>query len=153
ESEMDEKERVYGERYPIDEDFLAALVDMPPASGVALGFDRLVVLSTGARTIDDVLWIPTQPDSVNSPMPAVDIACLCRLPVDFYAGRPLCDLIRSSGLTTSPESLTREAVLEELRREPALIDEWQQWSEDIHRDGWLFAKSGGRYRVYRQSLE
>jgi lysyl-tRNA synthetase class 2 len=57
-TEMDEMERVYGERYPIDEDFLSALAHMPPASGVALGFDRLVMLATGARTIDDVLWTP-----------------------------------------------------------------------------------------------
>ena len=48
EAEMAEKERVYGERYPIDEDFLAALAIMPQASGVALGFDRLVMLATGA---------------------------------------------------------------------------------------------------------
>lgn len=58
EAEMNEKQRVYGERYPIDEDFLAALAHMPPASGVALGFDRLVMLATGARKIDDVLWTP-----------------------------------------------------------------------------------------------
>ncbi len=58
EAEMDEKQRVYGERYPIDEDFLAALAQMPPASGVALGFDRLVLLATGARKINDVLWTP-----------------------------------------------------------------------------------------------
>ena len=58
EAEMDEKSRVYGERYPIDEDFLASLAIMPPASGVALGFDRLVMLATGARCIDDVLWTP-----------------------------------------------------------------------------------------------
>jgi lysyl-tRNA synthetase class 2 len=57
-SEMDEKQRVYGERYPLDEDFLAALAHMPPASGVALGFDRLVMLATGAPRIDDVLWTP-----------------------------------------------------------------------------------------------
>ncbi|NBE08953.1 EF-P lysine aminoacylase EpmA [Paragemmobacter ruber] len=56
--EMDEKERIYGERYPIDEDFLAALAHMPPASGIALGFDRLVMLATGAPRIDDVLWAP-----------------------------------------------------------------------------------------------
>jgi lysyl-tRNA synthetase class 2 len=56
--EMDEKQRVYGERYPLDEDFLAALAHMPPASGVALGFDRLVMLATGARKLDDVLWTP-----------------------------------------------------------------------------------------------
>jgi elongation factor P--(R)-beta-lysine ligase len=55
---MDEKEKRYGQRWPIDEDFLAALAHMPPASGVALGFDRLVMLSTGARHINDVLWTP-----------------------------------------------------------------------------------------------
>jgi len=58
EAEMDEKSRVYGERYPLDEDFLAALALMPDASGVALGFDRLVMLATGARHIDDVIWTP-----------------------------------------------------------------------------------------------
>ena len=56
--EMDEKERVHGMRYPLDEDFLAALAGMPPASGIALGFDRLVMLATGAPRIDDVLWMP-----------------------------------------------------------------------------------------------
>lgn len=58
EIEMDVKARRYGERYPIDEDFLAALAHMPEASGVALGFDRLVMLAAGARRIDDVLWTP-----------------------------------------------------------------------------------------------
>lgn len=57
-AEMDEKERVYGERYPIDEDFLAALRAMPAASGCALGFDRLVMLAAGATHIDQVLWTP-----------------------------------------------------------------------------------------------
>ena len=57
-AEMDEKERVYGERYPLDEDFLAALARMPEASGIALGFDRLVLLATGAPRIDDVIWAP-----------------------------------------------------------------------------------------------
>jgi elongation factor P--(R)-beta-lysine ligase len=58
EAEMSEKARVYGERYPIDEDFLAALAQMPAASGSALGFDRLVMLATGAATVDHVLWTP-----------------------------------------------------------------------------------------------
>lgn len=58
ESDMDDKQRLYGERYPIDEDFLAALAHMPPASGCALGFDRLVMLATGAARIEDVLWAP-----------------------------------------------------------------------------------------------
>jgi lysyl-tRNA synthetase class 2 len=57
-AEMDEKFRVYGERYPIDEEFLAALIAMPPASGAALGFDRLAMLATGADRIEQVLWTP-----------------------------------------------------------------------------------------------
>ena len=61
EAEMVEKMRVYGERYPLDEDFLAALASMPPASGGALGFDRLVMLATGADRIDQVQWTPLQP--------------------------------------------------------------------------------------------
>jgi elongation factor P--(R)-beta-lysine ligase len=55
---MDEKQRRYGERYPLDEDFLAAVAAMPPASGVALGFDRLVMLASGAAKIDQVVWTP-----------------------------------------------------------------------------------------------
>ena len=58
EAEMDEKARVYGERYPLDESFLAALAMMPEASGIALGFDRLVMLATGAPRIDDVIGAP-----------------------------------------------------------------------------------------------
>jgi lysyl-tRNA synthetase class 2 len=58
EEEMAEKERRYGERYPLDADFLAALAGMPEASGVALGLDRLVMLATGASRIDQVLWTP-----------------------------------------------------------------------------------------------
>jgi lysyl-tRNA synthetase class 2 len=64
ESEMEEKARAYGERYPLDEDFLAALSHMPEASGVALGFDRLVMLALGAPRIDDVIWTPL-PDDVR----------------------------------------------------------------------------------------
>jgi elongation factor P--(R)-beta-lysine ligase len=56
--EMDEKARIYGERYPLDEDFLAALDHMPAASGIAMGFDRVVMLATGAPRIDDVMWVP-----------------------------------------------------------------------------------------------
>ena len=58
EREMAEKERLYGERYPIDEDFLAALAAMPQACGIALGLDRLVMLATGASRIEQVLWNP-----------------------------------------------------------------------------------------------
>ena len=56
--EMAEKARIYGETYPLDEDFLEALAEMPDASGAALGFDRLVMLATGASRIDQVLWAP-----------------------------------------------------------------------------------------------
>jgi elongation factor P--(R)-beta-lysine ligase len=55
---MDEKQRRYGERYPLDEDFLAAVSCMPQASGVALGFDRLVMLAGGATAVDQVVWTP-----------------------------------------------------------------------------------------------
>jgi elongation factor P--(R)-beta-lysine ligase len=58
EAEMTRKQRLYGERYPIDEDFLAALALMPPACGCALGIDRLVMLATGASRIDQVIWTP-----------------------------------------------------------------------------------------------
>jgi lysyl-tRNA synthetase class 2 len=58
ETAMAEKQRVHGERYPVDEDFLLALGQMPPASGIALGFDRLVMLATGAQRIEQVIWTP-----------------------------------------------------------------------------------------------
>jgi len=58
EAAMVEKERIHGERYPVDEDFFAALAKMPPASGIALGLDRLVMLATGAQRIDQVIWTP-----------------------------------------------------------------------------------------------
>ena len=55
---MAEKQRIHGECYPIDEDFLTALAQMPQASGIALGFDRLVMLATGASDIAQVIWMP-----------------------------------------------------------------------------------------------
>ncbi len=58
EAEMAERLRIYGESYPIDPDFLAALETMPQACGIALGFDRLVMLATGASHIEEVIWTP-----------------------------------------------------------------------------------------------
>jgi lysyl-tRNA synthetase class 2 len=52
------KIKLYREHYPIDDDFLSALSHMPECSGIALGFDRLVMLSTHAEAIDDVIWLP-----------------------------------------------------------------------------------------------
>jgi lysyl-tRNA synthetase class 2 len=58
-ADMEFKAERYGERYPIDEDFLAALEHgLPPCAGIALGVDRLVMLATGAAKIEDVLWAP-----------------------------------------------------------------------------------------------
>jgi lysyl-tRNA synthetase class 2 len=60
---MDEKQRRYGERYPLDEDLLAAMAQMPEASGIALGFDRLVMLASGAVRLDQVVWTPPDADA------------------------------------------------------------------------------------------
>ena len=49
---------LYGPPPPIDEDFLSALAEMPPAAGMALGLDRLIMLLTGADHIRDVMWAP-----------------------------------------------------------------------------------------------
>jgi lysyl-tRNA synthetase class 2 len=47
------------EGWEVDEDFLAALNHgMPAGSGIALGFDRLAMLASGARDIAQVLWLP-----------------------------------------------------------------------------------------------
>jgi lysyl-tRNA synthetase class 2 len=58
-ADQERKRALYGETYPIDEDFLAALeAGLPECAGIALGFDRLVMLATGAARIEDVLWAP-----------------------------------------------------------------------------------------------
>jgi lysyl-tRNA synthetase class 2 len=59
--DMAERERQHGPEsaWPVDEDFLAALEHgMPPTSGIALGFDRLAMLVSGAKRIGDVQWLP-----------------------------------------------------------------------------------------------
>ncbi len=57
-ADMDLKEQIYGERYPLDEELLDALTKMPDASGVALGLDRVIMLATGATSIAQVQWVP-----------------------------------------------------------------------------------------------
>lgn len=56
-AEMDIKEQLYGERYPIDKDFIKALeCGLPESGGVAMGIDRFAMLATGAEDIEQVLW-------------------------------------------------------------------------------------------------
>lgn len=60
-ADMDQKEELYGVRWPVDGDFLAALDHgLPDCSGIALGFDRLAMLASGASRIEDVLWLPVR---------------------------------------------------------------------------------------------
>jgi lysyl-tRNA synthetase class 2 len=60
-ADMDLKEELYGVRWPVDDDFLAALDHgLPDCSGIALGFDRLVMLAGGASHIEEVLWLPVR---------------------------------------------------------------------------------------------
>jgi elongation factor P--(R)-beta-lysine ligase len=55
---MEKQQLIFGVSHPVDEDLLAALAHMPDASGVALGFDRLIMLATGAKRVESVQWTP-----------------------------------------------------------------------------------------------
>jgi elongation factor P--(R)-beta-lysine ligase len=56
--EQDLRRRLGRDVFPLDEKFLAALDRIREAGGVAVGFDRLQMLVTGAETIADVLLFP-----------------------------------------------------------------------------------------------
>ncbi|MDJ0387096.1 EF-P lysine aminoacylase EpmA [Roseomonas sp. E05] len=57
-----ERQRLYGEGWPVDQDFLDALAQgMPPTAGIALGFDRLAMLAAGAESITATLWLGRWP--------------------------------------------------------------------------------------------
>ena len=91
-ADMAEQQRIYGNSNPIDEDFLNALVEMPAASGAALGFDRLMMLATGADRIDAVQWTPvfdaeTSSMTPDSPLMAKARTALARV-YGFSAFRP-----------------------------------------------------------------
>ena len=68
-ADMAQKQKIYGETWPIDTDFIEALrFGMPESAGIALGVDRLVMLCAGAEKISDVLWAPLG----SSPMEGED---------------------------------------------------------------------------------
>ncbi len=56
----EERRRITGAHgWEVDEDFIAALAaGLPPTAGIALGFDRLAMLASGAPRVEDVLWLP-----------------------------------------------------------------------------------------------
>lgn len=52
---------LHGPDWPLDDDFLAALEHgMPAGSGIALGFDRLAMIASGADRIAQVQWLPNR---------------------------------------------------------------------------------------------
>jgi lysyl-tRNA synthetase class 2 len=59
--DMNERAAAYGDSFPkspIDEEFLAALRKMPPAAGIAIGVDRMVMLFADEPNIDFTFWLP-----------------------------------------------------------------------------------------------
>jgi len=56
-AERARRHALYGPDWEMDEDFLAAVAHLPPCAGIALGFDRLAMLATGAARIGDVMWL------------------------------------------------------------------------------------------------
>lgn len=57
-AERARRHALYGADWELDEDFLTAVAALPACAGIALGFDRLAMLATGAARIADVLWLP-----------------------------------------------------------------------------------------------
>ena len=58
EADRERRHAASGADWPLDEDFLDALAfGMPPAAGIALGFDRLAMIASGASTVEQVQWL------------------------------------------------------------------------------------------------
>jgi lysyl-tRNA synthetase class 2 len=59
-ADRERRHAMYGPDWALDEDFLAALEHgMPPSAGIALGFDRMAMIASGADRIGQVLWLPS----------------------------------------------------------------------------------------------
>lgn len=54
----EERRALGGTDQGFDEDFLTALETMPESAGIAIGFDRVAMLASGATAIEEVLWLP-----------------------------------------------------------------------------------------------
>jgi lysyl-tRNA synthetase class 2 len=65
--DVTQRQEIYGETYPVDEDFLRAIdYGLKPCSGNALGLDRLVMLATGAAHINLVQAMPVTVQAFDS---------------------------------------------------------------------------------------
>ena len=71
--------------YPIDEALLAALPTMPPTAGIALGFDRLVMLALGATDIHEVIAFRRKLSAIDRPS---ETFLLCVSPAGGSPRRP-----------------------------------------------------------------
>jgi hypothetical protein len=76
---------------------------------------------------------------------------LCELPRDFRRIRTvsLVSLVEQSGLMENPEALSRDMIAAHLRGKPALIEEWEMWSDDQRASpSWAFGRTGDTFSVY-----
>lgn len=66
EADIEKRKELGKEPLQIDEDLLAALKNIPPCGGIALGVDRLVMLLTDSKTIGESLFLAAG-DLFNTP--------------------------------------------------------------------------------------
>jgi lysyl-tRNA synthetase class 2 len=66
EDEQRQRRELGRDVFPLDEQFLAALPSMPPAGGVAVGVDRVLMLLLGLREISEVLLFPAHQEYLHA---------------------------------------------------------------------------------------